>query len=84
MVGLRNTLKFQSNFKVLLNWRNKLSKSKDHINNKLKKINSNGKRNKELLCLNMMKIHTNLKKNSKESTQATHQFFNKAKNTNQK
>ena len=72
MVGIRNTLKFQSNFKVLLNWRNKLSKSKDHINNKLKKINSNGKRNKELLCLNMMKIHTNLKKNSKESTQATH------------
>ena len=71
MVGLRNTLKFQSNFKVLLNWRNKLSKSKDHINNKLKKINSNGKRNKELLYLNMMKIHTNLKKNSKESTQAT-------------
>jgi len=71
MVGLRNTLKFQLNFKVLLNWRKKLSMSKDHINNKLKKINSNGKRNKELLYLNMMKIHTNLKKNSKESTQAT-------------
>ena len=38
MVGLRNTLKFQSNFKVLLNWRKKLSMSKDHINNKLIKI----------------------------------------------
>ena len=58
MVGLRNTLKFQLNFKVLLNWRKKLSMSKDHINNKLKKINSNGKRNKELLYLNMMKIQT--------------------------